>query len=279
MRLVAAALLVGSALLHASWNALLKREREPRRAVVGVLGAALAIAAAAALADPAPAFATRAAFGWAVGAGALEGVYFATLAAALAGAGYGAVYAVARGGAMLVVWPAAPLLLAEPVTASGVAGAALVAVGLVLVTAAGSHAWRSPRALPFALACAASIAGYHLCYDRALHAGARPAPLFAVALAVAGPFVRATAPARGPASAALRPADVARWGVAGLVCTGSFLLFLAGLAATGAAAALTVRNTSILFAQAISAAMGERPGPRQLAGSVAIAVGATLVLR
>jgi drug/metabolite transporter (DMT)-like permease len=279
VRLLAAALLVGSALLHASWNALLKREREPRRAVVGVLSAALAIAGAAAVADPAPAFATRAAFGWAVGAGALEGVYFATLAAALAGAGYGAVYAVARGGAMLVVWPAAPLLLSEPVTASAVAGAALVAAGLALVTLEGSRAWRAPRALPYALACAASIAGYHLCYDRALHAGARPAPLFAVALAVAWPFVRATAPARGRESARPLARDLVRWGVAGLLCTGSFLLFLAGLAATGAAAALTVRNTSILFAQAISAAMGERPGPRQLAGSVAIAVGATLVLR
>ena len=62
-----------------------------------------------------------------------------------------------------------------------------------------------------------------------------------------------------------------------MVCAGSFLLFLAGLAATGAGAALTLRNTSVVFAQAIALLMGERPPRRQLAGAALVVLGASLV--
>ena len=83
--------LLAPAFLHASWNALLERERHPQGAVLAVLASGL------------------------------------LFAATLGRATYGAVYAVARG-------------------------------------------------------------GYHLCYDRALREGASPAPVFAVALAVALPL-------------------------------------------------------------------------------------------
>src|SRR5512142_981419 len=97
--------LIASAFLHALWNALLKREPSPQVAVAGVLSWATAIALAVALMSGGLTFATHAAFAWGVGAGAFEGAYFVTLAAALARADYGVVYTVARGGAMLFVWP------------------------------------------------------------------------------------------------------------------------------------------------------------------------------
>ena len=40
--------------------------------------------------------------------------------------------------------------------------------------------------------------------------------------------------------------------IAGLTCTASFLVFLQALAVTGAGAVLTLRNTSVLFAQAFA---------------------------
>ena len=278
---MAPALLVLSALLHALWNALLKREPSPERSVAGVLGFAALTAAVAAFASPGAAFATRAALGWGLGAGAFEGLYFVTLAAALARADYGVVYTVARGGAMLVVWPAGALLLRQPITALALGGALLVAVGLALVGwgRSGGRTRRSARGLAFAVACAAAIAGYHLCYDRALAAGARPAPLYAVALAIAlpAPLVLAlrARPAAAPGVGAARRA--LRWAVAGSVCTASFLLFLVGLAASGAAVALTLRNSSVCFAQAIAFAIGERPTRAQVAGALVVAAGATLV--
>ena len=268
--------ILASALLHAAWNAVLKRERDPPAAVVGVLAAALLAALAAAAAVPGPAFPTRAALLWGLAAGLFEGIYFATLAAALARASYGAVYAIARGGALLAVWPLAVLLLREPATARGIVGASLVGLGVVLVAASAS-ARASRTGAVLAAACAASIAGYHLTYDLALQRGARPAPLFALALAVALPFAVAASPGRGAGVARLWSGRAAaRWSVAGAVCTASFLFFLHGLEATGPAFALTLRNTSIVFAQLLALAIGEAVPRRQVAGAVLVTAGAAM---
>ena len=267
--------LLASAFLHASWNALLKRERDPETAVAGVLAAALAFAALAAFLDPAPAFPTRAGLAWTLGAGLVEGIYFVTLAGALARASYGAVYAVARGGALLVVWPAA-ILLGEPAAWRSLAGAAAVGVGVALVAAGGGRASRAGVLL--ASACAASIAGYHLLYARALAQGAAPAPVFALALAVALPFVLVPARARllSRGGEALGRASL-RLGFAGALCTASFLLFLHGLATSGAGVALTLRNTAVVFAQLLALALGERVPRPQAAGALLVAAGAAVV--
>jgi drug/metabolite transporter (DMT)-like permease len=268
--------LLASALLHAGWNALLKREKDPEVAALGVLAAGLVFAAAIAFAFPGTGFPTRAALLWGAGAGAFEAIYFVTLGAALARATYGAVYAVARGGALVLVWPVAVAFLREPVTGRSAAGAALVAAGVVLVAAAGRER-ASVGGIALAVACAGSIAGYHVCYDLALAAGAGTAPLFALAFAVALPPVWLWARLTGRTAVGVGRGAVVRWSVAGALATASFLLFLAGLARSGAGVALTLRNTSVVFAQALALAIGERVPPRQLAGSILVVAGAALV--
>lgn len=268
--------LLASAVLHAAWNALLKREREPEVAALGVLAGGLAFATALAIAWPGAGFPTRAALLWALGAGGFEAVYFVTLGAALARASYGAVYAIARGGALLVVWPVAVAFLREPVTRTGAAGAALVAAGVVLVAAAGRER-ASAGGIALAVACAASIAGYHVCYDVALGAGAGKAPLFALAFAVALPPAWLWARLTGRTAAAVGRGAVLRWFAAGALVAASFLLFLVGLAQSGAGVALTLRNTSVVFAQLLALAIGERVPTRQLLGSVLVVLGAALV--
>ncbi len=264
-----------SALLHASWSAGLKRERDPQLAVLGVVAAGLLFAVAAALAAPGAGFPDPRGLAWTVAAGFFEGLYFLTLAGALARASYGAVYAISRGGAMALVWPAAALLLGQPVTARGAGGAALLGLGVVLVALAGRQ--RASRGgLLLSLACASAIAAYHLCYDRALHHGAAQAPLFAVALLVALPLIWLSSRLRGGGSAPDRRA-LLRWLVCGGLLTGSFLLFLGGLASSGAGPALTLRNTSVVFAQVIAVALGEPLPRRQLAGALLVVAGAALL--
>lgn len=270
--------LLVSAFLHALWNALLKRERSPQVAVGGVLSFALLFTLAALPASSGPAFASRASFAWGLGAGVFEGIYFLTLAAALARADYGVVYTVARGGAMLVVWPAAAFLLGEPVTTRE-AGACLVGIGLALCTGRRlSLRSVSGVGIAFAAACAAAVAGYHLCYDQALRAGAGPTPLFTVALATALPMVLVSIRSRvgtwgpnGPGAPRL-----VRWAFAGLLCAGSFLLFLHGLSLAGAGVALTLRNSSIVFAQGLAYLLGERPTRTQVTGAFLVSAGAVL---
>jgi drug/metabolite transporter (DMT)-like permease len=62
-----------------------------------------------------------------------------------------------------------------------------------------------------------------------------------------------------------------------VLCTASFLLFLVGLRASGAAVALTLRNTAVVFAQLLAVGMGEHVPRRQAAGAVLVALGAAAV--
>jgi len=274
--MVGPAWLLASAFLHALWNALVKRERDPQVAVVGVLVSAVICSAAVALVMPGGGLPGRATVLWAVAAGALQAVYFVTLGEALSRATYGAVYAVARGGALLLVWPAAALVLREPFTARSAAGAALVGLGVVLVAIAGQE--RASRGgIAFAVVCAASIAGYHLCFDRALALGGAPAPLFALAFAVALGPVWLQARLAGRVAVGIDRRAAGRLFAAGALTTASFLLFLVGLANVGAGVALTLRNTSVVFAQVLAAALGEPLPRRQLLGSALVVLGAALV--
>jgi drug/metabolite transporter (DMT)-like permease len=64
---------------------------------------------------------------------------------------------------------------------------------------------------------------------------------------------------------------------AGVLCAASFLLFLVALARGGAGAAVTLRNTSVLFALLLAWMMGERPGRWQVAGILGVAAGAMIL--
>ncbi|MGE5187250.1 MAG: EamA family transporter, partial [Acidobacteriota bacterium] len=131
----------------------------------------------------------------------------------------------------------------------------------------------SARALGWALACAAAIAGYHLAYKAALAAGGNPSAVFAAALAVATAInlVRS----RGVVAYARERA--ARVLVMALVCGGSFLILLEALATSGAGFVLTLRNTSVLFATLLAFAIGERPRRLQIAGALLVAAGAIVM--
>src|SRR5579864_6700893 len=180
----AALLVLVSAVLHAAWNALVKRERDPRAAGLCVLTVAAVVAGALVPFARQQAFPAPAGLLWGLAAGLCEGVYFAALGWALAHGPLGPVYTVARGGAMLVAWPVSVLLLGERFPWSARSGVALIGAGLVLVTLrAGERV--STRSLQWSMVCAFAIAGYHLCYKLALQSGSEPRALFAVALVCA----------------------------------------------------------------------------------------------
>jgi len=267
------ALVLTSALLHAAWNALLKRERDPRLAVIPVCGVAALLGTAIALATPGIAFPARAAWTWSLLAGFFEGAYFLTLGRALSLSPLGIVYTVSRGGALLVVWPLSIALLSEEVRTTGIAGTLLVALGLA-VTAGDVRA--SGRGVVWACACAAAIAGYHLSYKYALAAGAMPAATLALSMATGvGLNLLVLDRERRVAVAALARSRTVLGG--GVLAGGSFLLFLFALGVGGAGAMLTLRNTSIVFAQIFAWLIGERPERYRWAGAVLVTVGAVLL--
>jgi drug/metabolite transporter (DMT)-like permease len=276
MLLVALALV--SAFLHALWNALLRLEPDKDRGLVGaVLVATLlatVVAAARLTASHVAPFPTAASAAWALAAGVLEWLYFASLAQALARGALGPVYTVSRGGAILAIWPLSIALFAESLALTAAIGSAVVLGGIALSgRASGDQRGLSRAALLWSITCACAIAGYHLAYKAALAAGGSSSAVFALALALASAINLART--RGTL-AYVRP-RLGRVVVMGLVCGSSFLLLIEALATGGAAFVLTLRNTSVLFATLLAAAIGEPPRHSQVVGAILVAGGAILM--
>jgi uncharacterized membrane protein len=279
---VLVALVLLSALLHATWNALLRLERTKDQALVvaitvATLFAALVAAVRWQLGD-AP-FTSWTGVGYSLLAGVFEASYIATLGRAMELGALGLVYTVSRGGAVLAVWPLSIALFGERATAPAIGGSALVLAGLALSgLGGGSQRGTRPGALAWASACAMSIAGYHLTYKAALVQDVNPSACFALSLAVAAAINlgRLGAAGRHGLDALVR----ARWPrlvVMGLVCSGSFLILMEALARGGSGFVLTLRNTSVLFAVGMARLIGERPRPFELVGAAAVAAGAALM--
>ena len=263
-------LVLGSACLHALWNAMLKRARNLQTASLGVL----AVSALATLSlvpwIAGPVFPNTSSLLWALAAGLGEGCYFVALSGALRTAPLGWSYAWMRGLGMLLVWPVSLFCMGEslrPVSAGSVAVVCLGLMVMGLVSARG----QGPRAFLWAAATGVCIAGYTICYKAALTGGAHPVGLFGLAMLVALPVqIGITYRRHGFALPD-------QWGLvltAGVLSAGSFLFYLQALALEGAGIMATLRNTSIVFAVLFSRAIGERPTARQWAGAALITAGA-----
>jgi uncharacterized membrane protein len=161
-------LVAGAAVLHVSWNVLLKTAGDPLRA------AAIGLTAGAAIAVP------GAAIGWwltgrppipteaialATLSGVLEAAYFAFLAAAYRRGDLSVVYPIARGTAPLLAVAVGILILEERLGPAGITGVAALLVGLLAL----QRPWRFLRAagradgdpaVAFALATGVMIAAY-----------------------------------------------------------------------------------------------------------------------
>src|SRR5262249_30233172 len=104
-----------SAFLHATWNAMLKRDADPSTAsagvfaVCGIAAAIVALAGGSGFTAPEPAL-------WSALSGLFEAGYIIALGAALARAPLGPVYTISRGGALIGVWPLSMLLFGERLT-------------------------------------------------------------------------------------------------------------------------------------------------------------------
>ncbi|WP_241758676.1 EamA family transporter [Pyxidicoccus parkwayensis] len=275
---VALLLVLSSAFLHAAWNALLKRHPNPEVGVVSVIAVSMVGGGLWTLGMRGQAFPTAQGFAWALGAGACESIYLASLSRALKQAPLGLTYTVSRGGAMLLVWPVSVLWLGEAVSVWMVCGVVLLGLGLLVMNLS-RPAGPAASGVAWAALAAVCIAGYHLSYKLSLGQGSQPPALFATGLLVALPVlvverVRKLGWATLKREVVMSPGLVI---IAGIVCTLSFALLLSALGSSGAGVVLTLRNTSITFALALAALQGERLGRRQLTGAALVAVGAVLL--
>ncbi|WP_367607768.1 EamA family transporter [Legionella sp. W05-934-2] len=264
-----------SALLHAAWNTFAKRTSSPYYEVLGIMGFATVFSLFFIPFFPGPLFVSADSFFWALASGFFEGGYVLTLAISLSQSSLGKAYIMMRGSAMILVWAISALFLGETVNLFSMVGIVCVLIGLVLTSYTYQDA-RSNQLFPFL--CGICIAGYHLCYGRSLAHGANPAALFSAALWIGLPGIVLF---MNPTQRQLFKEKIkSGWkmtSIGGLISALSFLLFLLGLRHAEAGLALTLRNTSVVFAQIFACLIGERISKNQWVGAIFVAFGASLL--
>jgi drug/metabolite transporter (DMT)-like permease len=263
-------LALAAAVVHAGWNLLLARARDPEAATaVAMLASVVVFAPVAALtwdvdADVAP---------YAVASSCLQLAYFGLLAAAYAAAELSVVYPLARGLAPVLVLVVGVVALGTSTTPTQTLGVLLVGAGVVAIRGLRRVAGSG---VAFGLVIACCIAGYTLVDKRALdHA----APLPYLELVMVGPaVVYACVLALRRGTPALRAELNAPALVAGIGGFTAYLLVLLALERASAASVAAVRETSVVIATVLAApVLGERVGRARVAGAVLVVVGIALL--
>jgi drug/metabolite transporter (DMT)-like permease len=270
MPAIALAFVLSAAFLHALWNVLLARARDPEAATaVALIVAELAFAPVAAVVWHVHA----AVWPFLLGSGIFEIAYFVLLAAAYRRVALSVVYPVARGGAPVLVLVVGIVALGASAAWGSVVGVLLVAAGVVLVRGVRRA---DANGLAFGLSIACCIAGYTLIDKHGVrHAG--PIPYLELSMLLPA-VVYAGGIAKVKGASALRaeigPATVA----AGLATFGAYALVLAALQRASAASVAAVRETSVVIAAAMArTVLKERIGPARLAGVGLVAGGVALL--
>jgi drug/metabolite transporter (DMT)-like permease len=254
---VMAAVLLG-ALLHATWNALLRSSSDRTRDVV------LVVAAAALLSLPALAFLplpAQPSWPWLAASGAIHVVYFLLVAHAYRHAELSFAYPLMRGLAPAGTAALAALLLAEWPPAAGWLGVALICGGVLLMA---GDSWRSGglhgRALLFPLATAGTIVIYTVIDGQ----GARLAGnVFAyngwLFVLVALPLLLLFIARDGRATATYLCRHWPRGLLGGFCTLASYGLALWAMSQAPIALVAALRETSVVFGALIAAVwLGER---------------------
>lgn len=275
MPLDALLLALGSAFLHALWNLILGRERDPEAAT------AIALVASVVL------FAPVAAFDYDADAGVwpfiavtsvLQLVYFAALATAYRHADVSVVYPIARGLAPVLVLLVGVVFLSVGASAAQAAGVILVGLGVVLVRGiGGGHADGRGVGAAFGVAVAACIAAYTL-VDK--HGIEHASPVVYLELGMVPAtvgyvgFLLLTEHGTARVRVAARPFPA----LAGVLSFVAYALVLAALSRASAASVASVRETSVLIAAFLAAPLaGERVGPGRLVGAALVVAGVALI--
>lgn len=274
-------LLLIAAVLHASWNLLIKRASSRLLFTYWALVVSMiAVLPVLTLTGLPP---TRV-WLFALASGLGEAVYFFLLTRAYDIEDFSLVYPLARGAApvFLLLWAA--LFLGERPSVAGLAGIALLIAGLLLV-GGGVWRWRAGKAgfsragTLTALAVALAISIYTT-IDGAAVRFAAPIPYAALIFSVAAIFITPLVLVRFGARAALAEAR-ASWPrilLVGVLTLTTYVLVLRAYALARVNYAGAIREVSIVFAAIMGWRwLGERFGAVRTAGAIVIVAGILVI--
>ena len=259
---------LGAALLHASWNVLVKSGADKELETVNIAIGSGLVALVVALFLPAPA---RESWPWVAGSAAVHILYFVFLAGAYRWGDLSYTYPVMRGGGPMIVALVGALVLGEVLPLHATIGVLCICAG-VLGFASGKH---DRRATAFALGNAVVIAAYTLVDGKGVRLSEAPASYTlwffvanGVVIAIYG-WLR-----RGRAVNAHFAATWRRALVGGSCAVAAYGIALWAMTRAPIAIVAVLRETSVIFGAAIAAVvLKEKFTRRRLAATGAVMVG------
>ena len=264
-----------AAFLHATWNAILKASKDTSFGAVLVAATAAVVAAAGLPLLPAPA---PESWPFIAASTGLQFAYYGLLAATYRIGDMSATYPLMRGTAPLLVALASGPLVGEALSLPEWTGLGLICAG-VLGLAFVSRSGAGPRATALALANAVIIAAYTLVDGIGVRLSGSPiAYTLWITMLPALPMVIWTLARRRRAFIVYVRRHYALGAVGGLATLTSYGLALWAMTQAPVALVAGLRETSIVFATAISALiLKERITRPKLAVTAAIAAGAAVL--
>jgi drug/metabolite transporter (DMT)-like permease len=243
------ALVLASALLHATWNVLLRSGADRLWSITAMSLVSGVAAAVAVWILPAPAVAS---WPFAALSGALQVGYCLFLVWAYEQGELGQVFPIARGTAPLLVAVGAAVFAGERLSATALGGLVLVSTGIIGLSLGRQRL--NTHATLLALASGGFIAGYMVCDGIGVRLSGQPFGYFAwmsLAQAAPMPFAYFAIRRRWPAIGLDREAAKALGG--GLISIVAYGVVVWAMAGAEMAKVSGLRETSILFAAILAA--------------------------
>jgi drug/metabolite transporter (DMT)-like permease len=272
------ALMLLSALLHASWNGLVKAETTDR--LVSFMVVMLTGAAAGLVLLPFAGTIAPAAWPFVFASAALHYGYYVTLLNAYAYGDLSHVYPIARGSAPALVAIASAVVAGEFLSLREIAGVALVSLGIASLTMGRASAGADGlKATLFAFATAALIAAYSVVDGLGARTSGNTLGYIVLLNIADAPAVLAYVWWRrgwrvGPA---LRPV-IGRAMIGGLVAMLGYGIAIWALSQGAMAHVAALRETSVLFATVIGTRLlGESFGARRMLAACIVVAGLLLM--
>ena len=259
---------LGAALLHAVWNALVKASEDKQldTYLVAAGSGLLALLLLPFLEPPA-----AASWPWLAASAAVHILYFVFLAGAYRWGELSYVYPMMRGGGPMIVAASGALVFGEVLRSTEWLGLLLVCSG-ILAFAAGRH---DRRATLFALANAAVIGCYTLIDGAGARASGAPVSYTLWFFAANGAVITTMGLAqRGAAVPAYFRRHWLRGAAGGACALGAYGIALWAMTRAPIALVAVLRETSVIFAAVLgSVLLGEKMTRRRLAATGAVLVG------
>ncbi len=272
-----AGLVLLAALMHASWNAVVKSDTDRQTSLALVMLAGIPFGLALL---PFAGRMGQEAWIWLAGSVFVHCLYYACLLKAYRFGDLSQVYPIARGLGPLLVALASGFVFSEALSAQELAGVAIVSLGIASLAFGGRHSPAENRhALIFAVLTGLCIASYTVIDARGVRSAGDPLAYIAWLNIAEAPWIAVLAlGTRGRAFIAASRHGWKRGLAGGVVAATGYAIAMYAFSRSGAAHVAALREISVIFAAAIGALLlGEGFGWRRILAAMLVAGGLILM--